>query len=135
MILTSHYMADVAALCQRILVIHHGRLLYDGDLKGLAQRIAPYKTVRVVLEQPVDGHHPGAGSAVPPELAQVVAQEPDRLVLRVPQGKVAEVTARVLERLPVADLNVEDPPIEEVIDTLFTTGQVGNGAPVGEGGG
>ena len=50
-LLTSHYMADVTALCKRVIIIHHGKVLYDGDLTALADRIAPYKLVRIDLEE------------------------------------------------------------------------------------
>lgn len=55
-ILTSHYMADVTALCKRVIVIDHGKLLYDGDLHALAEKIAPYKLIRVELAQALNGH-------------------------------------------------------------------------------
>jgi ABC-2 type transport system ATP-binding protein len=110
-LLTSHYMADVAALCKRVIVIHHGRLLYDGDLTDLVQQFTAHKTIVVQLEDcQADLHTYG----------EVLNCEDGRFTLRVPKAQTAHVTERLLADLPVIDLLVEDPPIEEVIDQVFT---------------
>jgi ABC-2 type transport system ATP-binding protein len=110
-LLTSHYMADVAALCKRVIVIHHGRLLFDGDLSDLVQQFTPHKTIVVQLgDCQADLHAYG----------EVLSCEDGRVTLRVPKAKTARVTERLLADLPVIDLLVEDPPIEEVIDQVFT---------------
>ncbi len=113
-LLTSHYMDDVVALCKRVIVIHHGRLLYDGDLGALAARMAPYKVIRVALRD-------GAGSALLDTLGTVVARDEAQVTLRVPREAVAERTARIVRDLEstLVDISVEDPPIEEVIDRVF----------------
>ncbi|HEX9436355.1 MAG TPA: ATP-binding cassette domain-containing protein [Candidatus Limnocylindria bacterium] len=113
-LLTSHYMADVVALCKRVIVIHHGRLLYDGDLGQLALQMAPYKVITVALRD-------GAGSAVLDELGTVVSRDEAQVTLRVPREVVAERTARIVRDLEgsLTDISVEDPPIEEVIDRVF----------------
>jgi ABC-2 type transport system ATP-binding protein len=109
-LLTSHYMADVEALCKRVIVIHHGRLLFDGDLAELVGRFSPHKTVIVELDD---------DRADPAPYGEIVAREGGRVTLRVPKGETAAVTARLLANLPVIDLTVEDPPIEEVIEQVF----------------
>jgi ABC-2 type transport system ATP-binding protein len=110
-LLTSHYMADVEALCKRVIVIHHGRLLFDGDLADLVQQFTAHKTIVVQLEDcRADLHSYG----------EVLNCEDGRFTLRVPKAKTARVTERLLADLPVIDLLVEDPPIEEVIDQVFT---------------
>jgi ABC-2 type transport system ATP-binding protein len=96
-LLTSHYMADVEALCKRVVVIHHGRLLYDGLLAALADRFAAYKTIEAVL---ADG---------------------ERVSLRVPRNETSQATARLLAEHDVHDLTVEDPPIEDVIEQVFAS--------------
>lgn len=112
-LLTSHYMADVVALCRRVLLINQGRLLYDGLLSELAEQLAPFKLVSVSLEQEVtDG-------LTLPDGTEVVAQEPSKLTLRIKRHEAAKVTAQLLQTLPVIDLVVEDPPIEVVIDQLY----------------
>ncbi len=96
-LLTSHYMADVEALCKRVIVIHHGRILFDGSLSSLGDRFAAYKTIEAVL---ADGA---------------------RITLKVPKHETSEATARLLAEHEVHDLTVEDPPIEDVIEQVFAT--------------
>jgi viologen exporter family transport system ATP-binding protein len=96
-LLTSHYMADVEALCKRVIVIHHGRLLFDGQLAALADSFAAYKTIEAVL---ADG---------------------ERVTLRVPKAETSRATAQLLSEHDVSDLTVEDPPIEDVIEQVFAT--------------
>ena len=119
MILTSHYMADVVALCPRVILIHHGRLLYDGKLSGLAERLAPFKLIRVAL-----GGEPAENGADLPAGVDVIERENGRLTLRVARSEAPAVTAHLLKSLPVADLAVEDPPIEAVIDQIYQGGDV-----------
>jgi ABC-2 type transport system ATP-binding protein len=113
-LLTSHYMADVEALAERVIVIHHGALLFDGALDALVERFSPHKTVTVDLERAGDGFE---------RYGEVVAVDGLRATLRVPKAEAAAVTARLLAELPVVDLSVSDPPIDEVIDTVFSSGE------------
>ncbi len=109
-LLTSHYMADVEALCRRVVVIHHGRLLFDGELSELVQRFSPHKTIVVEVEnEGVDLSGYG----------EVVDSEGGRVSLRVPKAETAQVTGRILSEQPVLDLTVEEPPIEDVIEQVF----------------
>jgi ABC-2 type transport system ATP-binding protein len=112
--LTSHYMADVEALCRRVIVIHHGRVLYDGDLAGLVERFSAVKTIGVTLARPGDDLS---------AYGQVVSREGEHVTLRVPKADTPRVTARLLADLPVTDLTVEDPPIEDVIEQVFAAGK------------
>lgn len=118
-ILTSHYMADVTALCRRVLLIHQGRLLYDGPLAELAERLAPFKLIRISLA--LEG---GAEEPPLPDGVEVVDREDGRLGLRVDRREAPAATARLLATLPVADLSVEDPPVEAVIDRIYREGGV-----------
>jgi ABC-2 type transport system ATP-binding protein len=111
-ILTSHYMADVTALCRRVVVIHHGRILYDGDLEALVERMAPFKVIEIDLEHEPDGLDPS-------RYGELIRREGQKLALQVPKAETPAVTARLLAELPVLDLSVEDPPIEEVIARVF----------------
>jgi ABC-2 type transport system ATP-binding protein len=113
MMLTSHYMADVIALCPRVILIHHGRLLYDGELSGLARQLAPFKLVRLALNGETHGD-----LDLPAEV-QIVERQNGNLTLRVARSGAAALTASLLQTLPVADLTVEDPPIEAVIDQIY----------------
>jgi ABC-2 type transport system ATP-binding protein len=109
-LLTSHYMADVEALCRRVIVIHHGRLLFDGELAALVQRFTAHKTIVVQLED---------CRADLRAYGDVVSFDEGSFTLRVPKAETARVTERILADLQVIDLLVEDPPIEEVIDRVF----------------
>jgi ABC-2 type transport system ATP-binding protein len=96
-LLTSHYMADVEALCKRVIVIHHGRLLFDGKLEALADRFGAYKTIEAVL---ADG---------------------ETVSMQVPRNETSAATSRLLAEHDVHDLTVEDPPIEDVIEQVFAS--------------
>jgi ABC-2 type transport system ATP-binding protein len=111
-LLTSHYMDDVAALCPRVVVIDRGRLSYDGGLEALVRRIRPEKRVVLRLESPV-------ARADLDRLGSVVAHTPAEAVLQVPQDQVSATVARALASLPVHDLTVESAPLEEVMGELF----------------
>ena len=111
-ILTSHYMADVEALAERVLVIDGGRLVFDGDLSALVAARAPNKVLRLQLEAAV----------VRERLAQFApVRNLDGLTaeLLAPRGNVAEIAARILNEIAVADIAIEDMPIEEVLGALF----------------
>ncbi len=111
-LLTSHYMADVKALAERVVVIDRGKLLYDGPLTGLIDRYAPHKTITLHLERPVDRADVSA-------YGEVVAADDVQVQIRTDKAEAAAATARMLAELPVADLSVEDPPLEYVIDQVF----------------
>ena len=111
-LLTSHYMDDVAALCPRIIVIDKGHISYDGSLDGLVQRVRPEKRLVLNLAAPVDAADVAA-------LGKVVVHEPTKVELQVPQSEVAAIVARALQVLPVADLTLESAPLEEVMSELF----------------
>lgn len=112
-LLTSHYMADVEALCKRVVVIHHGRLMFDGDLSVLVQQFTEHKTIVVQL---------GDCDADLAAYGEVVSCSDGQTTLRVPRSRTAHITERLLADLPVIDLLVEDPPIEEVIERVFAQG-------------
>lgn len=110
-LLTSHYMADVEALCRRVIVIHHGRLLFDGDLSKLVEKFSAFKTVGFTLSNPV---------ADLSQYGEVVSVDGLRVTMRVPKEKTSAVTTRLLNELVVDDLTVEAIPIEDVIESVFS---------------
>ena len=113
-LLTSHYMADVETLCKRVIILHHGHLLFDGNLADLGGRFAAYKTINVTLEDAsVDLAAYGA----------VIEHEGERSKLRVSKAEAPRVTARLLSECSVTDLTIEDPPIEDVIERVFAQEQ------------
>ncbi|MBN1583918.1 MAG: ATP-binding cassette domain-containing protein [Anaerolineae bacterium] len=119
-ILTSHYMADVVALCPRVILIHHGQLLYDGALSGLAQRLAPFKLIRLHI----NGEHETGDHLELPAGAEIVERQNGSLTLRVARERAPAITAHLLNALPVIDLTVQDPPIESVIDQIYQEGTI-----------
>ena len=124
-ILTSHYMDDVTALCPRVIVIDHGRLIYDGDLKALVRRIRPDKRLTLRLSSAVE-------RAVLEKLGTVVSHDEAQAVLSVAPALLNATVQAALSTLPVADLSVEDPPREEVMRELFRGSAAGGGdAPPG----
>jgi ABC-2 type transport system ATP-binding protein len=141
-LLTSHYMADVTALCERIIIIHHGRIKYDGGISELTRKIAPVKLIGVAL----NGSAPdeaAAGAAAPAagdtqaqagaegngQAARVdlsrygvpvpVESSSGKQFIQVQADEVAAITARMLSDLPIQDLTIEDPPVEDVIERAF----------------
>jgi viologen exporter family transport system ATP-binding protein len=113
-LLTSHYMEDVVQLCPRVIVIDRGRLIYDGDLRALALKIRPDKRIVVRFQDPNGG--------APRDLSrfgQVVSSEPGQATIQVAAEDVSGAVARMLGAVPIADLTVEDPPLEEVMSELF----------------
>jgi ABC-2 type transport system ATP-binding protein len=111
-LLTSHYMDDVLALCPRVVVIDRGHLIYDGDLRRLSREVRPERRVLVRLGQPV----PEAELA---RFGALVSHGEAQAIFRVPGEEVASVVGRLLSSLPVADLTVEEPPLEEIMAELF----------------
>ncbi|WP_427159636.1 ABC transporter ATP-binding protein [Aliinostoc sp. HNIBRCY26] len=116
-LLTSHYMADITALCQRVLLIHQGKLMYDGSLDGLLERFAPYREVYVELAQPL-----------PLEKLQLYGDvqhlEGRSACFMVEQEALTLTVSKILTELEVIDLTVTEPPIEEVIGRVFQAGVV-----------
>jgi ABC-2 type transport system ATP-binding protein len=96
-ILTSHYMADVQALCKRVIVIHHGRLVFDGDLSTLSER---FTTQRTITARIADG---------------------EEITILAARADTASATARLLAEHDVVDLTIEDPPIDDVIEQFFAS--------------
>jgi ABC-2 type transport system ATP-binding protein len=115
MLLTSHYMRDVEALCSRVLVITHGRVLYDGLLAGITERFGRSKLVRLQF----------AGEETPKDLGRFGDYTSSGPVaeLKVERARVAEVLAAILDHYTVLDMSVQDPPLDQVIARVFEEGQ------------
>ena len=118
-LLTSHYMQDVTALASRVLMINRGRLLYDGALEVLVARIARTKRIELVFGGG-DGNRVTAEALAP--FGEVKTFRFPNAVLEVRREEAPATSARILAAFPVADLSIEDPPIEEVIRLAFARG-------------
>ncbi len=123
-LLTSHYMADITALCPRVVVIHRGRVRHDGSLAGVVERFAPFREVKLELNRAADTDQMrryGEVEAIEGRLARVLVE----------RAALTATVNRMLNELDVRDLTVTDPPIEEVIGRLFRDGsddeEVGKG--------
>ncbi len=113
-LLTSHYMADIEALCRRVIVIHEGAILFDGLLNNLIQRFAPTKILTFELDTiEADLGH----------LSSQVSQDGFHYQVEVAKDQTLDVTDQVLTQFNVSDISIEDPPVEQVIDRVFTNSE------------
>jgi len=116
-LLTSHYMRDVEALCKRVLVITHGKLVYDGPLTGITDRFGREKLVKLTFD----------GNESPMEIrefGEVTNREGPIVDLKVDRTRVAEVLAAILQRYTVLDVSIHDPPLDQMIAKVFEAGRV-----------
>jgi len=116
-LLTSHYMADITALCERVILIHQGSLMYDGNLDALLERFAPCREVKVDLAQAVN-------PTQLEEYGQIHEIEGKQVSFVVPREKLTGTISKILANLEVLDLSINEPPIEEIIGRLFSQGSV-----------
>lgn len=125
-LLTSHYMKDVAALCQRVVIVAHGQIIFDGSLSGIIDRFSSHKVLTLLFGP--DG--------VPNDLArygEVLEMAPPKVTLRVDRHATARVLTSLLGKYTVEDISVEDPPLEEVIADMFALSEEeakGNQSPL-----
>lgn len=112
-ILTSHYMGDVKELCKRVMIIDKGKLVFDGELDEIVKKYARDKIISVILTRQIN-----------PTQLEKVGQVKEffypKVGFLVKREKVSQIAAKALRELPVADLNIEEPPIEDIIRDLFT---------------
>ena len=115
-LLTSHYMADISSLCERVIVIDHGKKIYDGDLDAIAGAGARQRIIRF---RPRDGAFPAGWQ---PAHGVSKAGEDGELVLHVPSEHVTAVCSQILAQGPVDDITIQDVPLEDIISELFSRG-------------
>ena len=116
-LLTSHYMRDVEELCERIIVINSGRIVYDGGLQGVVERFGRHKVVRLQF-------HTASGTPGPETWngsIELLEHRPPLVKLRVEREQVSQLLHRLLARWQLDDISVEDPPLEEIISDVFHT--------------
>lgn len=117
-LLTSHYMADITALCKRVLLIHQGGLIYDGSLEGLHNDFAPNREVRVELSQPIEDRE------ALQKYGKILNVDGQAVCFLVPREDLTRVVSQILAELEIVDLSVNEPAIEEVIGQVFRAGSV-----------
>ena len=112
-LLTSHYMKDVAALCKRVVIIAQGEIRYDGSLSGIVDQFSSQKLVTLQLAngQPISGMD---------RFGQIVSSESPRVKLRIERQEVPRALTTILAEHNIEDVIVEDPPLEEVIAAAFS---------------
>jgi ABC-2 type transport system ATP-binding protein len=109
--LTSHYMQDIEELCDRVIIIDHGKIFFDGPLNSIIDRFSGYKIISLTFQSPSERDFSLLG--------EVLQQTPVSVQLKVPRAKVTETCRKVLEGCAVIDINVQELPVEEVIRQLF----------------
>jgi len=112
-ILTSHYMGDVKELCRRVIIIDKGQLVFDGALEKIVKRYASHKIISVILSEKVSLQKLK-------EISKVDKYEYPKVNFHIGKKQTSQITSKILEELPIVDLNIEEPPIEEIIRDLFT---------------
>ncbi|HUL52319.1 MAG TPA: ABC transporter ATP-binding protein [Opitutaceae bacterium] len=113
-LLTSHYMADIKELCERVIVIHKGRKIHDGDIDRLD---ATGSRMKIIKFRPTDGVL--APGALPPQFGRAEPAENGEYVLHVPAEQTVAISQQILAAGPVADITIEDVPLEDIIAELF----------------
>lgn len=113
-LLTSHYMADIQALCERVIIIDHGRIFFDGKLSEIMDRFADYKIITISCQ---------IGSAFPAfdphRYGEIIEKSDSRIKFKVTRGRVIPVCKQLLDDLPVGDIDIQELPVEEVIRQIF----------------
>ncbi len=109
--LTSHYMQDIEELCERVIVIDHGRIFFDGPLSDIIDRFSGHKVISLTFDEEHERDFTAFG--------QVVEQTPLSVQLKVPRAKVTDVARQLLSACSVSDINVQELPVEDVIRQLF----------------
>jgi ABC-2 type transport system ATP-binding protein len=118
-LLTSHYMTDITALCDRVLVIHQGQLIYDGSLNGLVERFSPYREVKIEFDRVYE-------IDILAKYAQIKEVDGVSASFIVPQETLTKTVSQMLGELGVVDLSITDPPIDDAIGQIFQSGNAGN---------
>jgi ABC-2 type transport system ATP-binding protein len=109
--LTSHYMQDIEELCQRVIIIDHGKIFFDGPLDAIIDRFSGAKIISLTFEESAGRDFSAFG--------EVVEQTPMSVQLKVPRAQVTETARQLLDNCAVKDINVQELPVEEVIRQLF----------------
>ena len=113
-LLTSHYMADIQALCRRVIIIDRGTIFFDGQLSEVLDRFADFKIVTIQCDAaaPYPANQPA-------KYGEVIEQTPSHIKLKVKRERVIPVCKALLDELPVTDIDIQEVPIEDIIRQIF----------------
>ncbi|HRF97329.1 MAG TPA: hypothetical protein PLZ51_19105, partial [Aggregatilineales bacterium] len=114
-LLTSHYMADIEALCKRVIIIHHGKLIFDGELSKLAHQFSADKTISATLENPPEN------TDAFKVYGEVLGYEDGQIRLKIPKQNTSAMISKLLNEWSVLDVSIQEPPIEDVIEHIFAS--------------
>lgn len=115
-ILTSHYMKDVESLCKRVIIINLGKIIFDGLLDTLVKQHAPYKLIKVILQRNVEEN-------ILRTLGRDIKFQYPELIFNVPNEKISETVAKLLKQLPIEDVTIQDPQVEDIIREIFSSNE------------
>jgi len=120
-ILTSHYMADIQELCERVIIIDKGVIFFDGQLSDILDRFADYKVIRVQWSESSGSKLPGAAdvSARAGDLGEVTERSENGMTVRVKRDRVIPACKVLLDEFPISDIDIQDVPIEDIIRNIF----------------
>jgi ABC-2 type transport system ATP-binding protein len=113
-LLTSHYMADIQELCERVIIIDHGKLFFDGKLSEIVDRFADFKLVTIQCEN-LDQRPAGNLE----QYGEVIEKTSEAIKFKVKRDRVIPVCKLLLDDLPVTDIDIQEVPIEDVIRQIF----------------
>lgn len=112
-LLTSHYMEDVEALCRRVIIIDRGIIIFDGALQQLVENFADHKELKITFLEPV------AQSKIK-SFGRIIEYAPQRVVLAVPKAKYKSIASQFLQHFPIDDILIDEPNLDDVIRDIFT---------------
>ncbi len=112
MILTSHYMVDIEELCERVIIIDHGKIFFDGKLSEIVNRFATHKIIEMICKTACDFSQLSS-------LGEILEKRDGAIKLKVPRNQTANVCRELFARYPIEDINIEEVPIEDIIREIF----------------
>lgn len=113
-VLTSHYMADIQELCERVIIIDHGTIFFDGRLTQVVDRFADSKLITIQCAGEKD-----CSAESLRRFGEILEQTPASVRLKVRRDRVISVCKALLDELPITDIDIQEVPIEDVIRQIF----------------
>ena len=105
-------MEDIRRLCSRVIIIDHGKLLYDGSYNNLTKRYADTKRLDIILSKKIEESEFEA-------YGEIIQSRDNSLSLAIPRENSAKITAKILEKFPVEDISIHEQNMEDIISEIF----------------